>query len=91
MPHLHYYSDNCVFVAPKVNLELWKLLSGWQRKCDIKFMSIQKSVVREINASLSILSEVRSGNFSVQSIAHKAADIAATLLLYLVKPQMNSL
>ena len=40
-------------------------------------MSIQKSVVREINASLSILSEVRSGNFSVQSIAHKAADIAA--------------
>ena len=79
LPHLHYYSENCVFVPPKVNLELWKLLSGWQRKCDIKFMSIQKSVVRKINASLSILSEVHSGDFSVQSIAHKTADIAAIL------------
>ena len=54
-------------------------------------MSIQRSVVKKINASLSILSEVCSGDFTVQSIAHKAADIAPTLLLYLVKPQMNSL
>ena len=23
--------ENCVFVPPKVNLELWKLLSSWQR------------------------------------------------------------
>ena len=46
---------NCVFVPPKVNLELWKLLSGWQLKSDIKFMSIQKSLVRTMNASLSII------------------------------------
>ena len=38
--------ENCVFVPPKVNLELWKLLSSWQRKSDIKFMSIQKFLVR---------------------------------------------
>ena len=47
--------ENCVFVPPKVNLELWKLLSGWQLKSDIKFMSIQKSLVRTMNASLSII------------------------------------
>ena len=45
--------ENCVFLPPKVNLELWKLLSSWKRKCDIKFMSIQKSLVRTINASIS--------------------------------------
>ena len=56
--------ENCVFVPPKVNLELWKLLSSWQRKSDRKFMSIQKSLVRTMNASLSILSEIQSGDFS---------------------------
>ena len=30
--------ENCVFVPPKVNLQLWKLLSSWQRKSDIKFL-----------------------------------------------------
>ena len=71
--------ENCVFVPSKVNLELWKLLSSWQRKSDIKFMSIQKSLVRAMNASLSILGEIHSGDFSVQSIAQKTADIAAIL------------
>ena len=71
--------ENCVFVPPKVNLELLKLLSSWQRKSDIKFMSIQKSLVRAMNASLSILSEIHSSDFSVQSIAQKTADIAAIL------------
>ena len=68
--------ENCVFVPPKVNLELWKLLSSWQRKSDIKFMSIQKSLVRTMNASLSIPGEIQSGDLSVQSIAQKTADIA---------------
>ena len=30
--------ENCVFVPPKFNLELWKLLSSWQRKSDLKIM-----------------------------------------------------
>ena len=64
---------------PKVNLSLWKLLSSWQRKSDIKFMSIQKPLVRTMNASLSILSEIQSDDFSVQSIAQKTADIATIL------------
>ena len=42
-------------------------------------MSIQKSLVRTMNASLSILSETHSGDFSLQSIAQKTADIAAIL------------
>ena len=33
--------ENCVFVPPKVNLELWKLLSSWQRKGDIKFVNTE--------------------------------------------------
>ena len=65
---------NCVFVTPKVNLELWKLLSSWQRKSDVKFMSIQKSLVRTMNASLSILSKIYSGDFSMQIITQKTTD-----------------
>ena len=42
-------------------------------------MSIQKSLVRTMNASLSILSEIQSGDFSVQSIAQKTTDVAAIL------------
>ena len=71
--------ENCVFVPAKVNLELWKLLSSWQRKSDKKFMSIQKSLVRTMNASLSMLSKIQSRDFSLQSIAQKTADIAAIL------------
>ena len=40
-------------------------------------MTIQKSLVRTMNASLSILSEIHSGDFSVQSIAQKTADTSA--------------
>ena len=71
--------ENCVFVPPKVNLELQKLLSSWQRKSDIKFMSIQRFLVRTMNTSLNILSEVHSGDFIVQSISQKTVDITAIL------------
>ena len=37
-------------------------------------MSIQKSLVKTLYASLSILSEIHSGGFSVQSISQKIAD-----------------
>ena len=69
--------ENCVFVSPKFNLELWKLLSSWQRKRDIKFMSIQQFLLKTMNASLSILSEIPSRDLSVQGIAQTTADIAA--------------
>ena len=41
--------EDCVFVSPKFNLELWKLLSSWQRKRDIKFMSIQQFLMKTMN------------------------------------------
>ena len=69
--------EDCVFVSPKFNLELWKLLSSWQRKRDIKFMSIQQFLLKTMNASLSILSEIPSRDLSVQGIAQTTADIAA--------------
>ena len=48
-------------------------------KSDIKFMSIQKSLVRTMNASLSVLTEIRCGDFGVQSIDQKTADVASLL------------
>ena len=79
--------ENCVFVPTKVNLELWKLLSSWQRKRNVKFMSIQKSLVRTINASLSILSEIHR----VISVCKVLLRKQQILLSYWVKSHMNSL
>ena len=31
--------SNCASDPPKVNVELWKVLSSWQKKSDIKFVS----------------------------------------------------
>ena len=42
-------------------------------------MSIQKSLVRTMDASISVLTEIRSGDFGVQNIDQKTADVAALL------------
>jgi len=64
---------------PKVNLELWKLLSSWQRKSDIKFMSMQKSLKKVMNASALIFKEAQNEHVDVQKIAQITADMAAML------------
>ena len=43
-------------------------------------MSMQKFLARTMNASVSILSEIHSSDFSVQSITQKTVDIAAISL-----------
>ena len=79
-------AENCVIVPPKVNLELWKLLSSWQRKSDIKFMSIHKSLVRTMNASRSIVKYT-----VVTSMCKVLLRKQQTLLPDWVKPNMNCL
>ena len=79
-------AENCVILPPKVNLELWKLLSSWQRKSDIKFMSIHKSLVRTMNASRSIVKYT-----VVTSMCKVLLRKQQTLLPDWVKPNMNCL
>ena len=71
--------ENGVFVTPKVNSELWKLRKSWQRKNDTKFMSIQKFLMRTMNAPLSIFWEIHNSHLSTQTIEQKTADIVAIL------------
>ena len=71
--------ENGVFVPPKVNLELWKLRKSWQRRNDTKFISIQKFLMRTMNAPLSIFWEIHSSDLSSQTIEQKTADIVAIL------------
>ena len=71
--------ENCSFEPPKVNTELWKLLSSAQRKADMKLVGIQKSLKKALNANLSLLKDIQENKFSLQSIAQKTVDMAAIL------------
>ena len=71
--------QNCVLEPPKVNIELWKLLNALQKKSDIKFSSVQKSLIKALNAVLEIFKNVTSPNVDIQTIAQTTADIAAIL------------
>ena len=51
----HKSPESCTMKPPSVNLQIWKLLSSWQKKSDGKFSSIQKSMAKSLNASLMVL------------------------------------
>ena len=51
---------NCQLIVPSVNVEMWNLLSKFQKKADLKFQNIQKTLVKTVAASLDIVNEVLS-------------------------------
>ena len=71
--------ENCLIMPPKVNPELWKLLNSWQRKSDVKFSTIQKSLKKVLNASISVLQECQKETVDFQQIAQITTDMAALL------------
>lgn len=71
--------QNFVKKPPIVNTELWKLLGSWQRKSDIKFSLIQKSIKRAMNATLTIFEECQKDSIDYQKIAQTITDISALL------------
>ena len=75
----HKSPENCTLKPPSVNPQIWKLLSSWQKKSDVKFSSIQKSMVKSLNASLVILEQLQTGTVDLQFITQSTADIAGML------------
>ena len=75
----HTSPENCQIKAPIVNPEIWKLLNNWQRKGDVKFSAIQKSMIKSLNASLSIVEHIQKGKIDLQFVAQTTADIAAII------------
>ena len=72
-------TETCQIKAPIVNPEIWKLLNSWQRKSDVKFSAIQKSMIKSFSASLSIVEHIQKGRIDLQFVAQTTADIAAML------------
>ena len=72
--------ENFSIQPPKVNTELWKLLSSWQKKSDVKFSMIQKALKKAMNASLMIMTECqKEDGVDVQKIAQIITDTSALL------------
>ena len=71
--------SNCASDPPKVNVELWKLLSSWKKKSDVKFVSMQKSLKKSLNASLQIFDSIQNKKLNLQEIAQTTVNIAAIL------------
>ena len=75
----HKSPENCQIKAPTVNSEIWKLLNSWQRKGDVKVSAIQKSMIKSLNTSLSIVKHIQKGKIDLQFVAQTTADIVAML------------
>ena len=71
--------SNCTSDPPKVNVELWKLLSSWQKKSDVKFTSMQKSLKKALNASQQIFDRIQNKKLNLQEIVQTTVNIDATL------------
>ena len=69
--------SNCPLSIPLVNSELWRIMSFYQRKCDIKLATLQKSSVKFVVGTLNIFTEVQKEKFKVQVIPQIVADITA--------------
>ena len=66
----HKSPENCTLKLPSVNPQIWKLLSSWRKKSDVKFSSMVKS----LNASLMISEQVQTGTVDLQFITQSTAD-----------------
>lgn len=72
--------ENCELVVPKLNKELWQMLSSMQKRSDVKMAQIQRSLTSAVCASLSIANEILSSeNMNRKSLIQKTADLITFL------------
>ena len=70
---------SCPLSTPLVNSDFWRIMSSNQRTCDVKLVTLQKSLVKVMAGALNIFTEVQKDKFEIQSIAQMVADITAIL------------
>ena len=71
--------ENCEFYAPKLNIELWQLLSSLQRKSDVKMATVQRNIISAASASLSIANDVLENKIDIKNVLQKTSDIIGLL------------
>lgn len=76
---LYPIPSNCELIVPKLNIELWQLISSTQRKSDVTFSQIQRNLTASVAASLSIATDVLSNKFNKENIIQTTANMVALL------------
>ena len=71
--------ENCNLIVPRLNVELWQMLSSFQRKSDVKLAQIQRNLSASVAASLSIANKILTDNIDKKEIVQTTADITAML------------
>ena len=66
---------NCLFFNP----ELWKILTYSQKKADLKFTKIQKSLIKTMSCALEVLEHAQQPSVDIQKIVQINVDMAAIL------------
>jgi len=66
--------------VPKLNVELWQLLSSMQRKADVNWSMVQRNITAAVAGVISFTQDViTAGEFNTQSVMQKSIDIIGLL------------
>ena len=66
-------------IVPKLNVELWQILSSFQRKSDVKLATIQRNIIAGVAISLSIMDDVLNDKINKKEMIQKSTDLVALL------------
>ena len=72
---------NCNLNVSTVNVEIWNLLSKYQKREDLKFQKLQKTIVKTVSANIELMNEIieKPNNVNTQKVAQIISDSTALL------------
>ena len=72
---------NCNLNVPTVNVEIWNLLSKYQKREDLKFQKLQKTIVKTVSANIELMNEIieKPNIVNTQKVAQIISDSTALL------------
>ena len=71
--------ENCEIQTPKLNVELWQLLSSTQRKSDVRLAMIQRNLASAAGGIISLVQDVLKDDCDKKKVIQKSTDVIALL------------
>ena len=72
--------SNCAVVKPpKMNIEMWRLLDKWQKKSDLQFSGIQKTLTKVVAATLN-LTEINMSPGTSKDVRTRSMQVALDMV-----------
>ena len=77
--------SNCIDVKPpKMNIEMWRLLDKWQRKSDLQFSGVQKTLTKVVAATLN-LTDINMSPGTSRDVKTRSMQVALDIITMLTK------